>query len=51
MRHTHSCWPVFKPEVPAVAIPATMQDVSEVQWELSWMEMSSLMDKQLYPGT
>ncbi|XP_029003271.1 uncharacterized protein LOC114853720 isoform X2 [Betta splendens] len=45
---TRSCWPTFKQEAPA---PATRQDVTEVQWELSWMEMSSLMDKHLYPGT
>lgn len=48
---THSYWPVFKQEVPAVALPATKQDVTEVQWDLPWMEMSSLMDKQLYCGT
>lgn len=49
MLGARSCWPVFKAELPA--LPATRQDVTEVQWELSWMEMSSLMDKHLYSGT
>ncbi|XP_029939201.1 uncharacterized protein LOC115381750 isoform X2 [Salarias fasciatus] len=48
---TKSCWPLSKEDVPAVALPATKQDVTEVQWDLSWMEMSNLLDKHLYPGT
>ncbi|XP_061593071.1 Fc receptor-like protein 5 [Cololabis saira] len=48
---TSSWWPLVKDDVPAVPLPATKQDVTEVQWDLSWMEMSSLLDKQLYPGT
>ncbi|XP_069006760.1 Fc receptor-like protein 3 [Embiotoca jacksoni] len=48
---TRSCWPLSKEDIPAVALPATKQDVTEVQWDLSWMEMSNLLDKQLYPGT
>lgn len=48
---TQSCWPVSKEDLPAVELPVTKQDVTEVQWDLSWMEMSNLLDKQLYPGT
>ncbi|XP_032381916.1 neogenin isoform X1 [Etheostoma spectabile] len=48
---TRRCWSFSKEELPAVESPATKQDVTEVQWDLSWMEMSSLLDKQLYPGT
>ncbi|MED6233493.1 hypothetical protein ATANTOWER_012518 [Ataeniobius toweri] len=47
---TRSCWPLSKENIPAVPPPATKQDVTEVQWDLSWMEMSNLLDKQLYPG-
>lgn len=42
---TRSCWPVSKEEPPAVGLPVTKQDVTEVQWDLSWMEMSNLLDK------
>ncbi|XP_070764974.1 Fc receptor-like protein 6 [Enoplosus armatus] len=48
---TRSCWPVSKEDLPAVELPATKQDVTEVQWDLSWMEMSSLLDKPLYPDS
>lgn len=48
---TRSCWPLSKEDLPAAELPATKQDVTEVQWDLSWMEMSTLLDKQLYPGT
>ncbi|XP_039667697.1 uncharacterized protein LOC120565756 [Perca fluviatilis] len=48
---TRRCWSFSKEDLPAVEIPATKQDVTEVQWDLSWMEMSNLLDKQLYPGT
>lgn len=48
---TRSCWPSSKMRRPAVQLPATKQDVTEVQWDLSWMEMSDLLDKHLYPGT
>ncbi|KAM9386377.1 cell adhesion molecule CEACAM5-like isoform 2-T2 [Pholidichthys leucotaenia] len=48
---TKSFWPLSKEEVPTVPLPATKQDVTEVQWDLSWMEMSNLLDKNLYPGT
>ncbi|KAM9762518.1 sialoadhesin-like isoform 1-T1 [Menidia menidia] len=48
---TRSSWPISKGEVPAVPLPETKQDVTEVQWDLSWMEMSNLLDKQLYPST
>nr|XP_061790677.1 low affinity immunoglobulin gamma Fc region receptor III-A-like [Nerophis lumbriciformis] len=47
MLYTHSCWTVPGGETPAAVLPATKQDVTEVQWDLSWMEMSNL----LYPGT
>nr|XP_046248648.1 uncharacterized protein LOC124061129 isoform X2 [Scatophagus argus] len=50
VRH-YSCWPVSKEALPAMELPATKQDATEVQWDLSWMEMSNLLDKQLYPGT
>ncbi|XP_029988257.1 carcinoembryonic antigen-related cell adhesion molecule 1-like [Sphaeramia orbicularis] len=45
-----TCCPVSKEVLPAVALPATKQDMTEVQWDLSWMEMSNLLDKQLYPS-
>ncbi|XP_045906391.1 uncharacterized protein LOC123971550 [Micropterus dolomieu] len=48
---TSSCLALPIENLPAVELPATKQDVTEVQWDLSWMEMSSLLDKQLYPGT
>lgn len=44
-------WPISKENLPAVELPATKQDTTEVQWDLSWMEMSNLLDKHLYPGT
>ncbi|CAK6956081.1 uncharacterized protein LOC128361794 [Scomber scombrus] len=47
---TRSCWPLSKEDIPAVALPAIKQDVTEVQWDVSWMEMSNLLDKHLYPG-
>lgn len=46
-----SCWPVSKQEKGAQAPPATTQDVTEIQWDLSWMEMSNLLDKDVYCGT
>ncbi|XP_029906043.1 pregnancy-specific beta-1-glycoprotein 4-like [Myripristis murdjan] len=46
---TRNCWPISKEELPTVELPKTKQDVTEVQWDLSWMEMSNLLDKQLYP--
>ncbi|XP_074493096.1 uncharacterized protein LOC141768605 [Sebastes fasciatus] len=49
VRH-YRCWPFSKEDLPEVELPATKQDVTEVQWDLSWMEMSNLLDKQLYPG-
>lgn len=48
---TCRCWPFSKERLQAVELPATKQDVTEVQWDLSWMEMSNLLDKQLFPGT
>lgn len=51
MFFTRSCWPLSEENIPAVPLPATKQDVTEVQWDLSWMEMSSLLDKPLHPGT
>ncbi|XP_028260092.1 Fc receptor-like protein 2 [Parambassis ranga] len=48
---TRSCWPLSKEDIPAVGLPVTKQDVTEVQWDLSWMEMSNLLDKQPFPGT
>lgn len=48
---TRSFWPRHKEDVPPVAIPVTKHDATEVQWDLSWMEMSNLLDKNLYPGT
>ncbi|KAM3619699.1 uncharacterized protein V6R79_012222 [Siganus canaliculatus] len=44
---TRSCWPLSKEDLPAVELPATKQDATEVQWDLSWMEMSNLLDKQI----
>lgn len=48
---THGCWPGSKQDVPSEEQPATKQDATEVQWDLSWMEMSNLLDKELYRGT
>ncbi|KAL6458108.1 hypothetical protein MHYP_G00333380 [Metynnis hypsauchen] len=31
-------------------MPQTKQDVTEIQWDLAWMEMANLLDKQHYPG-
>lgn len=45
------CWPRSQQEPAAAGFPATKQDATEVQWDLSWMEMSNLLDRQLYPGT
>ncbi|XP_049588267.1 limbic system-associated membrane protein isoform X2 [Syngnathus scovelli] len=41
--HHFSCWTGSSEETPASAHPATKQDVTEVQWDLSWMEMSNLL--------
>ncbi|XP_054645474.1 sialoadhesin-like [Dunckerocampus dactyliophorus] len=43
MIYTQSCWTPSGEESPATALPATKQDVTEVQWDLSWMEMSNLL--------
>ncbi|KAM4547781.1 Fc receptor-like protein 3 [Odontesthes bonariensis] len=51
MISTRSCCPIPKEDVPAVPLPETKQDATEVQWDLSWMEMSNLLDKQLYHST
>ncbi|XP_076871034.1 uncharacterized protein LOC143521707 isoform X2 [Brachyhypopomus gauderio] len=32
-------------------MPQTKQDVTEIQWDLAWMEMANLLDKQQYPGS
>ncbi|XP_053291235.1 uncharacterized protein LOC128451427 isoform X2 [Pleuronectes platessa] len=48
---TWSCWPVSKQEVPAGVLPATKLNVTEVKWDLSWMEMSNLLEKDSYCGT
>ncbi|XP_065812278.1 putative high affinity immunoglobulin gamma Fc receptor IB [Labrus bergylta] len=48
---TCSCCPVSKEELQAVELPVTKQEVSEVQWDLSWMEMSNLLDRNVYPDT
>lgn len=48
---TCRCWPFGKENPPAVGLPATKQDATEVQWDLSWMEMSNLLDKPLCSGT
>ncbi|KAJ7992928.1 hypothetical protein DPEC_G00267160 [Dallia pectoralis] len=34
-----------------VEAPTTQQDGTEVQWDLAWMEMANLLDKQHYPAT
>nr|XP_055069784.1 uncharacterized protein LOC129450799 [Misgurnus anguillicaudatus] len=31
-------------------MPKTKQDVTEIQWDLPWMEMTNLLDKQQIPG-
>ncbi|KAJ3598950.1 hypothetical protein NHX12_032913 [Muraenolepis orangiensis] len=38
-------WPSSKADVASADVPETKQDVTEVQWDLSWMEMSGLLDK------
>ncbi|XP_058494933.1 Fc receptor-like protein 5 isoform X2 [Solea solea] len=42
---TRICWSLYKQEVRAEKLPATIQDATEVQWDLSWMEMTNLLDK------
>ncbi|XP_036426528.1 uncharacterized protein LOC118808163 isoform X2 [Colossoma macropomum] len=32
-------------------MPQTKQDATEIQWDLAWMEMANLLDKQHYPGS
>nr|XP_061834585.1 uncharacterized protein LOC133618129 isoform X1 [Nerophis lumbriciformis] len=44
MLYTQSCWSPSNEESPEAALPATKQDVTEVQWDLSWMEMSNLLN-------
>eukprot|EP00066_Takifugu_rubripes_P023599 XP_011612865.1 PREDICTED: Fc receptor-like protein 1 [Takifugu rubripes] len=46
-----SCWPSCQQDRPSVEHPATKQDATEVQWDLSWMEMSNLLDRHVYPST
>lgn len=46
-----SCWPSSQQDRPSVGLPATKQDATEVQWDLSWMEMSNLIDRHAYPNT
>ncbi|XP_019752568.1 Fc receptor-like protein 2 isoform X2 [Hippocampus comes] len=43
MLYTCNRWRVSCVETPAAVLPATKQDVTEVQWDLSWMEMSNLL--------
>ncbi|XP_020774563.1 protein CEPU-1-like [Boleophthalmus pectinirostris] len=47
---TNSWRPHHTQDIPSVDPPVTKQDVTEVQWDLSWMEMTNLLDKNLYPG-
>ncbi|KAG7279383.1 hypothetical protein CRUP_024202 [Coryphaenoides rupestris] len=39
------CWPSSKAEPVSKEVPKTKQDATEVQWDLSWMELSHLLDK------
>ncbi len=32
-------------------MPKTKQDVTEIQWDLPWMEMDNLLDKHQTPGS
>ncbi|CAB1457019.1 unnamed protein product [Pleuronectes platessa] len=51
-RHSFDCLARLSlQEVPAGVLPATKLDVTEVQWDLSWMEMSNLLEKDSYCGT
>uniref|UniRef100_A0A4W5R0M2 Immunoglobulin domain-containing protein n=1 Tax=Hucho hucho TaxID=62062 RepID=A0A4W5R0M2_9TELE len=47
---TRSCFSSKEGPPPGEA-PQTKQDVTEVQWDLAWMEMANLLDKQQYPAT
>ncbi|XP_019904501.1 sialoadhesin-like isoform X2 [Esox lucius] len=47
---TRSCLS-SKEGAPPVEAPKTKQDGTEVQWDLAWMEMANLLDKQQYPAT
>ncbi|KAM9480509.1 sialoadhesin-like isoform 1-T1 [Salvelinus alpinus] len=47
---TRSCFSSKEGPPPGEA-PQTKQDVTEVQWDLGWMEMANLLDKQQYPAT
>lgn len=40
------CCPSSKAEPARKEVPKTHQDATEVQWDLSWMELSHLLDKQ-----
>lgn len=51
MLSNRSCWPSSKQDRTSVGLPATKQDATEVQWDLSWMEMSNLLDRHVYPST
>ncbi|XP_056115176.1 uncharacterized protein LOC130091365 [Rhinichthys klamathensis goyatoka] len=40
----------FRRERVPQEMPKTKQDVTEIQWDLPWMEMENLLDKQQNPG-
>ncbi|XP_016398230.1 uncharacterized protein LOC107731621 [Sinocyclocheilus rhinocerous] len=41
----------FKRERVQQEMPKTKQDVTEIQWDLPWMEMDNLLDKHQTPGS
>ncbi|KAF4112260.1 uncharacterized protein LOC131542750 [Onychostoma macrolepis] len=41
----------FKRERVKQEMPKTKQDVTEIQWDLPWMEMDNLLDKHQTPGS
>ncbi|XP_062419511.1 sialoadhesin-like [Pungitius pungitius] len=53
VRHNRcrGCRPSSTQKLQGAELPVTKQDASEVQWDLSWMEMSDLLDDHLFPGT
>uniref|UniRef100_A0AAQ4PED6 Ig-like domain-containing protein n=1 Tax=Gasterosteus aculeatus aculeatus TaxID=481459 RepID=A0AAQ4PED6_GASAC len=43
--------PSSRQKLQGAELPATKPDASEVQWDLSWMEMSDLLDEHSLSGT
>ncbi|KAL1022540.1 hypothetical protein UPYG_G00029050 [Umbra pygmaea] len=44
-------WLSSKEGPTSIQAPQTKQDVTEIQWDLAWMEMANLLDKQEYTAS